>query len=168
MARFLQVILGLLFLASGLAKGLSPFFSVAKLDEYLMIAGLNWFVAYDMELLILLNATEVTLGVMLIFNIRPKLALWVATLMMVVFTPKTMYVAAKGLMPLSGCFGRFLPMTPWQSHWKNIFMDILLVILWFKRKDLYRTQQKSSDWFVIAGTGLAMIVLQVIVISILF
>ena len=168
MIRFLQVVLGLMFVTSGLAKGLTPFISVMKLDEYLLIAGLDWFVRFDYIILVLLNATEVTLGVMLMFNIWPKLSLWVATLLMVVFTPKTLYVAIKGLMEYSGCYGGLFPVTPWLSHWKNVFMDVILIILWIKRGELYKLKLKANPYVVVVSVALAMVLMQVLILIKIF
>ncbi len=164
MIRTVQILLGLFFLTSGLAKGVTLDYTVLKIDEYLGILGLDWFVRFDMFILILINATEVTLGLMFLLNLRPKLTLWLASLMMLVFTPKTLYVAIKGLMDNSGCFGNLFPMTPWQSNWKNLFMDLLLIFLWLKYPKLSPTTKislKSSDWL-IGIFFISMVLLQVI------
>lgn len=151
MIRIVQILLGLFFLTSGLAKGITLDYTVLKIDEYLRILGLDWFVRFDIVILILINATEVTLGLMFLLNLRPKLTLWLASLMMLVFTPKTLYVAIKGLMSNSGCFGNLIPLSPWQSNWKNLFMDLLLVFLWLKYTKLTpntKISLKSSDWLI--------------------
>ncbi len=144
MLRLIQILLGIFFTASGLAKAFTLSFSAAKIGQYLTILGLAGLTKYNLLWIILIDATEVTLGIMFILNLRPKLTLWISTLMMLVFTPKTLYVAAKHLMKDSGCFGGVFPLTPWQSNWKNFFMDLLLVILWGKNAELIN-KIKFSD-----------------------
>ena len=149
--RTFQIILGIFFVASGLAKGLTPMSTAAKIDEYFLILGLDYFTRFDLITVFLLNITEVTIGVMFILNIYPKLTLWASTLLMVVFTPKTLYVAITGAMTYSGCFGEVIQLTPWQSHWKNVVMDLLLIAIWIGYKSIPRTKLTEKQQQIIIG-----------------
>ncbi len=166
MQRTIQIILGLLFLLSGIAKGLDPVATAHKIDEYLMLMSMGYFTRIDLLLAMGVITAEIFVGVLMILNIFPKLGLWLATLMMLVFTPKTLYVAIHHSMQYAGCFGNVVQITPWQSHWKNVVMDLMIVYLWFVVAGLRQKQSISvnSRWWVAIGTLLVAVAFQTVMI----
>ncbi len=166
MFRILQIILGVLFLFSGIAKGLDPVATAHKIDEYLKLMSLDFFLGLDLFLAMGVITAEIVLGVIMILDIFPKLGLWLATIMMLVFTPKTLYVALHHSMDYAGCFGSVLQVTPWQSHWKNVFMDIVIVILWFGLPKLKKASIFSDgvQWWVTIITLLVAVAFQTVMI----
>ena len=166
MYRTIQIILGLLFLFSGIAKGLDPVATAHKIDEYLALMSLDFFSRFDLFLAMGVITSEIVLGVLMVLNIFPKFSLWFATIMMLVFTPKTLYVAINHSMEYTGCFGNVVQITPWQSHWKNMFMDVLLVVLWFGLPRLRRTScfSTGAQWWITILTLVVAVAFQTVMI----
>ncbi len=166
MYRTFQIILGLLFLFSGVAKGLDPIATAHKIDEYLTLMSMDFFTRFDLFLAMGVITTEIVVGVMMILNIFPKASLWISSLMMLVFTPKTLYVAIHHSMEYAGCFGNVVQITPWQSHWKNVFMDVLIIALWFGLPRLKKSVCFSprAQWWTVIVTLLIAVGFQTVMI----
>lgn len=166
MYRVLQIILGLIFLFSGIAKGLDPVSTAHKIDQYLSLMSMGFFERIDLLLAMGVITTEIVLGIIMILNIFPKLGLWIATVMMLVFTPKTFLVAIEHSMKYAGCFGNVIQLTPWQSNWKNIFMDMLIIITWFGLPRLKNKEPLSTNaqWWITISVLFAAVIFQTIAI----
>src|SRR5690625_5198407 len=54
--------------------------------------------------------------------------------MIVFFTILTFYSAYFNKVTDCGCFGDAIPLTPWQSFWKDVILLILIVVLTFNMK----------------------------------
>jgi len=166
MYRFLQIILGLLFFLSGFGKGLDPLATANKINEYLNIFSLGFLKPLDLFFALCVITIELVVSVLLILNIFPRLSLWISTFMLVVFTPKTLYVALKGSMQFTGCFGHLFNFTPWQAHWKNVFMDVLIIILWVVLSKLSQRQPFSPKirWWILIISIIVSVVFQTVMI----
>ncbi len=130
-AKIAQILLGLSFIFSSITKALEPKNTAVKISQYLHILKLNSLQRFSLLIAVLLNITEFLLGIALTLRIFLIPALIITTGFMVLFTPKTFYVALAKKMDLSGCFGSTLKFTPAQASAKNILLDILLIISWF-------------------------------------
>lgn len=121
----LSVLLGLVFIISGLAK----LFPVELFElTFVDLGVVGWSTApYIARILI---ALELFLGAMLIIQFRYRLVLKAVLLMLVLFT---VYLFA--LLIIQGnegnckCFGNIIPMTPGSSIIKNLVMIVLSYLL---------------------------------------
>jgi uncharacterized membrane protein YphA (DoxX/SURF4 family) len=135
----IRIFTGLFFIFSGLLKINDPVGTSLKLKEYFEVFSADFsvifqaFVPVALELAVLVIVLEVVLGVALLVSYRMKTTVWVLMGLVVFFTFLTFYSAYFEKVTDCGCFGEVIPLTPWQSFYKDIFLLILIGYLFFRR-----------------------------------
>lgn len=133
--RFIsKTIIGLVFTFSGFVKCLDPLGTAYKFEDYFLAYGLDSLLWLALPGAILMCAIELSIGLMLILSIKVPLASWMALIFMAVFTPLTLVLALTNPVTDCGCFGDALVLTNWQTFYKNLIIDVFLVILFLGRK----------------------------------
>ena len=132
----IRVVVGVIFIISGLVKLNDPVGFAIKLEEYFSKPVLNMpvFEPFAMAIGILVCITEVTLGVMLLVGYLKKLTLWLLIAMTVYFGFLTFYSAYFNKVTDCGCFGDAIKFTPWQSFTKDMVLLALVLILFWGQK----------------------------------
>lgn len=131
---FARLLLGAVFIYSGTVKGIDPLGTQYRIEDYLYAYNMHWAVNLALSLSILLNLIEFTIGVMLFFNLKIRLASLGALLIMLIFTPVTLYDALYSPVPDCGCFGDALVISNWQTFYKNILLDSLVIVVFLQRQ----------------------------------
>ncbi len=131
-----RVFIGFVFAYSGFVKAIDPLGSTYKFTDYFNAFAMEQFIPFAFLLSVILSSLEFLIGVMLIFNIKPKTAVVLAFLFMVFFTPLTFILALYNPVSDCGCFGDALVLTNWQTFWKNLVILMPTIILVFKFKKL--------------------------------
>lgn len=121
------------FLFSGFVKGVDPLGTAYKIEDYFIAYNMDWALPLSLIIAFGLIALELSLGLLLIFNLLPKFTRLVLAVIMVFFTFVTLYDALYIPVPDCGCFGDALILTNWQTFYKNIVLDVLLIALFFYR-----------------------------------
>lgn len=144
-------IVGLLFIFSGFIKLNDPIGFSFKLEEYFSpsVLDLEFLAPFALVIAILLVVFELVLGIMLLIGYLPKFTTWALLLMIVFFTFLTFYSAYFNKVTDCGCFGDAIPLTPWQSFYKDVILFILILILFFKRKYITPYFAKTSHRWII-------------------
>ena len=134
-ARFF---VGILFMISGFIKLNDPLGFSYKLQEYFspQVLDLEFLSPIALVIAIVLVIFELVLGLMLLIGYLPKFTVWSLLLMILFFTFLTFYSAYFNKVTDCGCFGDALPLTPWQSFYKDIVLLVLILILFFNQKYL--------------------------------
>lgn len=139
-ARFL---VGGLFIFSGFIKANDPLGFSYKLKEYFEVfqadTGWSFFEYFAHTALlwaIIVCASEIILGVMLLIGYRRNLALGLLFAQIAFFTFLTFYSACYNKVTHCGCFGDFIPLKPWDSFWKDVALMILITILFAGRNNI--------------------------------
>ncbi|WP_375416807.1 BT_3928 family protein [uncultured Hymenobacter sp.] len=151
--RVCWLLLGVVFIFSGLVKLNDPVGTALKFEEYFdvfsrdlpVLSGLFKSLASSSRLLsILLSAAEVILGtaVLLRWHLRP--VLWVLLALLTFFGFLTFYSAAFNKVTDCGCFGDFIKLTPWTSFGKDLFLLGLWAVVFFNQRFLRRTFAKGT------------------------
>lgn len=133
LTQFARIFVGVLFIFSGLIKLNDPVGFSYKLAEYFEVFGTPFMIPLSLALAVFVCIVEVLLGVMLLFGIRSRLTIWGLLLMIVFFTFLTFYSAYFNKVTDCGCFGDAIPLTPWQSFYKDIILSVLILILFFNK-----------------------------------
>lgn len=137
-AQFSRLLVGILFIISGLIKLNDPIGFSYKLDEYFSTTVFNmpFFVPYTLAIALFLVILEVVLGVMLLIGYKSKITIWSLLLLVILFTFLTFYSAYFDVVKDCGCFGDALHLTPWQSFSKDLILLFFILILFFNQKYL--------------------------------
>ncbi len=165
----IRLIVGGLFIFSGLIKVNDPVGTSIKLEEYFDVfsTDIAGFFAYlkpfALELSIFLVVVEVVLGVMLILGVRSKFTVWALGLMILFFTFLTFYSAYFNKVTDCGCFGDAIKLTPWESFYKDLILLVLIAILFLFQADLPKS---SPSWAkgVTMGTLILSFVLAIVAV----
>lgn len=152
-----RYLLACLFIFSGFVKGVDPFGFAYKLDDYFKAFNADFFEPLSLALSFILCAAELFIGLLLLFGVKLRLAVWGAFLFMMFFTPLTFVLAIFNPVHDCGCFGDAIKLTNWETFFKNIvFLAAAIVLL----KGRYKLSQRFS--------GLREMVLFVLLIAIAF
>lgn len=131
-----RIIVGFLFILSGLIKLNDPVGFAFKLQDYFApdVLNLEFLMPMALPLALIIVITEVLLGVALLVGYMKRLTLWMLLLMIVFFTFLTFYSAYFNKVTDCGCFGDAIPLTPWESFYKDVILLVLILILFVGRK----------------------------------
>ena len=131
-----RLLVGILFIISGLIKLNDPVGFSYKLEEYFNANVLNmeFLIPYALMIACFVVIFEVVLGVMLLLGFKPKFTMWSLLAMIVFFTFLTFYSAYFNKVTDCGCFGDALKLTPWESFTKDVILLFLILILFFNQK----------------------------------
>jgi uncharacterized membrane protein YphA (DoxX/SURF4 family) len=133
---FSRLFVGLLFIFSGLIKANDTIGFGYKLDEYFDVFGMPFLKSLSWSLSAFICVLEIFLGVALITGYRFALSAWLLLLLIVFFTFLTGYSAIFDKVTDCGCFGDAIPLTPWQSFYKDLILLVFILVLFFLRKQV--------------------------------
>ncbi|WP_335966165.1 BT_3928 family protein [Galbibacter sp. PAP.153] len=145
-----RILVGLLFIISGLIKLNDPVGFSFKLEEYFSpgVLNLDFLTPYALAIAIVIVVFETLLGVMLLLGFKPKFTTWSLLLMILFFTFLTFYSAYYNKVTDCGCFGDAIKLTPWQSFSKDIVLLFFILILFFGRKHISTVKFAKSGTFI--------------------
>lgn len=157
LSAIIRVLVGLLFVFSGFVKGVDPWGSAIKLEDYFVAFGWDAMVPYAFFIGSLMNVCEFVIGFCLALGIRVKLATLGAVLFMLIFTPLTFYLAIANPVSDCGCFGDAIKMTNWETFYKNVVICAFVAFVIIRRKHYKPWMNKKAEWLG-AFIGLLLIV----------
>lgn len=145
-----RVIVGVLFIISGLIKLNDPMGFSFKLEEYFSpgVLDLPFLTPLALGISVVLVIVEVILGVLLLLGFKPKFTVWSLLLMIVFFTFLTFYSAYFNKVTDCGCFGDAVKLTPWESFTKDVVLLVLILVLFFGRKYIQPLLNPKANWIV--------------------
>lgn len=163
LSRAAWLLVGLLFIFSGLIKINDPVGTAIKLEEYFEVFAVDFSSAFlylkplALFLSILLSALEIVLGVALLIRWRLNLVLGTLLGLMVFFTALTFYSASTGKVTDCGCFGDAIKLTPWQSFTKDVALLVLIGVLYATRRHLPPLTAYRAGAAITAATALVFV-----------
>ncbi len=127
-SRIAAIAIAVLFIFSGFVKGIDPMGTTYKLVDYFEAFGMPFFNPIALPLSIALSATEMLVGLMLLFRVKNRVAAWGALIFMVGFTVLTFFSALFNPVTDCGCFGDAIKLSNWATFYKNlIFLPIAIL-----------------------------------------
>ena len=142
-----RILVGLLFIFSSFTKGVDPLGTKYKMLEYFAAYGIEWMNDAALVLAVVMILAEFIVGICLLTNVLPRLATLGAALLMLFFTATTFFDAMYDLVPDCGCFGTAIKLTNWQTFWKNIVIDLVLLPVIINNKSLRnRRLTRLGEW----------------------
>lgn len=128
-----RYIVGILFIISGLVKANDPLGLSYKMQEFFEVWGWHALNDYTLAFSVLMIAFEIIAGVAVIIGWQMKLFSWLLLLLIIFFTFLTGYALFSGKIKTCGCFGDCIPLTAAQSFMKDIFLLLLILLLFVNR-----------------------------------
>ena len=117
---------------SGFVKVIDPWGTALKVNEYLSIYGMEWFLPASMPFSIWMCGAELMMGLMLFFRVRMRLVSICSLLSMTFFTTLTFLSATWIPVEDCGCFGDALKLSPWATFIKNVVVLPFVMIIWYR------------------------------------
>jgi uncharacterized membrane protein YphA (DoxX/SURF4 family) len=146
-----RVIVGLLFIFSGLVKANDPLGLSYKMQEFFDLWGMSRFNSWTLLMSVLMNAFEIIAGFALLLGWRIKLFSWLLLLLIIFFTFLTGYAYLSGKFRSCGCFGDCLPITPKTSFIKDLVLLLLICFLFWKRHFIERILPERTTTLTMLG-----------------
>jgi uncharacterized membrane protein YphA (DoxX/SURF4 family) len=168
-----RVVVGALFIFSGLVKAIDPlglaykmqeFFEVWEADGYLPRL-MHWLNQYATGFSIFMITLEVVLGVALLIGWQKKLTAWLLFLLTLFFTFLTAFVLFSGKIRACGCFGDCIPLTPIQTFTKDIILTVLIIVILIGQKYIQPLFKKMIGGVIILIALIAVLSLQFYVLN---
>lgn len=144
LVNIVRILVGLLFIFSGLVKANDPIGLSYKMQEFFMVWGMSALDGITLILSIFMIAFEIIAGAALIIGWRINLVSWLLLLLIIFFTFLTGYAYLSGKFKDCGCFGDCLPITSKQSFIKDLILLILILFIFFNRRYVKPILSKSE------------------------
>lgn len=144
-----RIIIGLVFIFSGVVKAIDPMGSAYKFHDYFQAFHLGFLNNLSLTLAILLCTVEFISGFSLLTGFRQKAGIRVVATLLVIFTPLTFILALTNPVSDCGCFGDAIHLTNWQTFGKNIVLFLLLIVLFTGKNQIKSILAKTTEWIII-------------------
>ncbi len=134
--HFARIFVGVLFIFSGMIKLNDPIGFSYKLDEYFApdVLNLPFLQPLVLQLAVFIVILEVLLGIALLLGYWKKITVWLLFAMIIFFTFLTFYSAYFNKVTDCGCFGDAIPLTPWESFYKDVILTVLILVILINRR----------------------------------
>lgn len=129
----LRIVVGVLFIFSGLVKANDPSGLSYKMMEFFEVWGMMWMAPYTLALSVLMIAFEIIAGVAVLLGHAYRIFSFLLLLLIAFFTFLTAYVLFSGKIHECGCFGDCIKITNEETFWKDVALLVMILILFIFR-----------------------------------
>lgn len=129
----LRIIVGLLFIFSGLVKANDPLGLSYKMEEFFEVLHLTFLSHYSFAFSVLMIAFEIISGVALLLGYAFRIFSFLLLLLNFWFTFLTAYALYSGKIKECGCFGDCIKISNEETFWKDVVLSIMSIILFIFR-----------------------------------
>jgi hypothetical protein len=147
---FSRIIIGIVFIFSGVVKAIDPLGSAYKFHDYFQAFNIGFLNNLSLALAILLCTSEFIAGFSVLTGLRQKTGIWGVIILLGIFTPVTFILALTNPVSDCGCFGDAIHLTNWQTFGKNIVLFFLLIVLFTGRNKIARVFRTATEWIIIS------------------
>ena len=131
-----RILVGLLFIFSGLIKANDPLGFSYKLVDYFVVFEMEFLNPMALGLSMFICVIEIVLGFAVLLGTFMNITAWLLLLMIIFFTWLTGYSAITGEVTDCGCFGDAIKLTPTESFMKDVILLIFIGIIFIKRNSI--------------------------------
>jgi uncharacterized membrane protein YphA (DoxX/SURF4 family) len=128
-----RILVGALFIVSGLIKANDTIGFGYKLEEYFDVFHIPVLGQFATGIAMLLCTIEVVLGALLLFGFWARKVTVALLATIIFFTFLTFVSAVFKVVTSCGCFGDAIPLTPWESFSKDLVLLAGIVFLYINR-----------------------------------
>jgi hypothetical protein len=155
-----RVIVGLLFIFSGLVKANDPLGLSYKMQEFFEVWGMHAMNDYTLFFALIMNSFEIIAGVAVLLGWRMRFFSWLLLLLIIFFTFLTGYALLSGKIKACGCFGDCIPLTPLHSFIKDIILLVLIGFIFRMRHRIHPFLSSGANGGIILLTAFFCIAMQ--------
>ena len=131
-----RLLVGILFIFSGLIKANDPLGLSYKMQEFFEVWNMAFLDHYTLGFSIIMIVFEILAGVAVLLGWRMRLFAWLLLLLIIFFSFLTGYAVLSGKIRECGCFGNCIPLQAMQSFIKDLILLALILILFIYRKEI--------------------------------
>ena len=164
-----RIIVGILFIFSGLIKANDPLGLTYKMQEFFEVWGTSFpslhslmmfLNDYALAFSIITITLEVVVGVALLLGWATRFFSWLLLLLIIFFTFLTGYAVLSGKIRECGCFGNCIPLTAMQSFIKDLVLCVLILLIFFGARYIRPIFRGGMNFIVLCVTILLVVGLQ--------
>jgi uncharacterized membrane protein YphA (DoxX/SURF4 family) len=147
-----RIIVGVLFIFSGLIKANDPAGLSYKMQEFFEVWGLQGLDGLTLAFAVLMIAFEIIAGVAVLLGWQFPLFSWLLLLLIIFFTFLTGYALFSGKIRECGCFGDCIRLTAGQSFVKDLLLLVLIGFLLLNRRSVKPLLGKGASLLLLMTT----------------
>ena len=147
-----RLLVGILFIFSGLIKASDPLGLSYKMQEFFEVWNMAFLDPYTLGFSIIMIVFEILAGVAVLLGWRMRLFAWLLLLLIIFFSFLTGYAVLSGKIRECGCFGNCIPLQAMQSFIKDLILLGLITILFIYRKEIRSGFSKTSSLLILGLT----------------
>jgi len=130
----IRIVVGVLFIFSGLVKANDPMGLVYKMNEFFDVLHMSFMSSYSFAFSILMIAFEIIAGIALLLGYAFRVFSVLLLLLNVFYMFLTGYALYSGKVQECGCFGACIKISNDATFWKDVVLTALSIILFVYRK----------------------------------
>lgn len=139
-----RLLVGILFIFSGLIKANDPLGLSYKMQEFFDLWQMGFLNDYSLAFSIIIIAFEIIAGIALLLGWQIKKISWLLLLLIIFFTFLTGFAYFSGKFKNCGCFGDCIPITPLTSFIKDLLLLAMISFLFYHRNKIKPLFSKTA------------------------
>ena len=139
-----RIIIGLLFIFSGLIKANDPLGLTYKMNEFFEVWNMNYMVKYTLFMSVCMIAFEIITGVAMLVGNYFRLYITLLLLLNIFYTFLTGYALYSGKIKECGCFGDCIKLTNSVTFYKDVVLSAMSLVLFIYRYRVFPLFQKAA------------------------
>ncbi len=144
----LRVLVGGVFAFSGFVKAVDPWGGYYKITEYLGVLGWTEVAGLALFASVALAAVEFVFGVLLLVGAYRRGVPLLLTLLMLLLTSLTLWLALTDAVADCGCFGDAVHLSNWSTFGKNLLLLAGLLVIWWNGRRVRGWYGPAVQWIV--------------------
>jgi uncharacterized membrane protein YphA (DoxX/SURF4 family) len=149
-----RVVVGVLFIFSGLIKANDPLGLSYKMQEFFEVWGWHSLNNFTLALSVIMIAFEIIAGVAVLVGWRMRLFSWLLLTLIIFFTFLTGYALFSGKIKECGCFGDCIPLQANQSFLKDLILLLLIGFIFAFRNRIQPSLSLRNSYLVLFFTAI--------------
>lgn len=166
--NIVRIIVGILFIFSGLVKANDPLGLSYKMQEFFDVWSrtpalssiMHFFYDYSFAFSIITITLEIIVGVAMLLGYQKKFFSWLLLILILFFTFLTGYAALSGKIATCGCFGDCIPITSMQSFLKDVVLVVLSLIIFFGQKYISTPLTTAFNFLIMVVSTILVLIFQ--------
>lgn len=130
----LRIIVGVLFIFSGLIKANDPYGLSYKMNEFFEVWGMTGLIPYSLAFSVAMIGFEIIAGIAVLLGVAFRIFSFLLLLLTAFFTFLTAYVYLTDKIKECGCFGDCIKISNAETFWKDVILLTFVLILFAFRK----------------------------------